>query len=384
MDPISSTLLVLIITLIIFGLCENYIHIKSLNNIPIRVHVNGTRGKSSVTRLIAAGLREGEIRTFAKTTGTSPRIINDKGDDIEIHRLRSASIGEQIKLIRYFSKKKPDALVIECMAVNPQYQWVSEHRIIRSTLGVITNVRPDHLDEMGSSNEEIALSLSNTIPFNSEVITAENTTIEPLQKMAEKRYSSLKFSKSNDVNDEYISEFPFIEHPDNIALALKVCMALGIDKNTALRGMKKTNPDPGALFIWNIKHNLNRCKFISGFAANDPSSTKMVWDLIRRRFTGKSCIFLNTRNDRRYRTIQLISLVMKDIKPDFFVVRGDNITGIINKYTFNNKSIKVFDMSATVDDIIQEILQLDQYYILGVGNIVGWGEDFVKKLKDYT
>ena len=74
---------------------------------------------------------------------------------------------------------------------------------------------------------------------------------------------------------------------------------------------------------------------------------------------------------------------MKDIKPDFFVVRGDNITGIINKYTFNNKSIKVFDMSATVDDIIQEILQLDQHYILGVGNIVGWGEDFVKKLKDY-
>ena len=88
MDPISSTLLILIITLIIFGLCENYFHIKSLNNIPIRVHVNGTRGKSSVTRLIAAGLREGEIRTFAKTTGTSPRIINDKGDDI-IDILRS-------------------------------------------------------------------------------------------------------------------------------------------------------------------------------------------------------------------------------------------------------------------------------------------------------
>ena len=125
MDPIFSTLLVLIIILIIFGLFESYFHIKSLNNIPIRVHINGTRGKSSVTRLIAAGLREGKLKTFAKTTGTTPRIINDKGHDIEIHRLRSASIGEQIKLIRYFSKKKPDALVIECMAVNPQYQWVS-------------------------------------------------------------------------------------------------------------------------------------------------------------------------------------------------------------------------------------------------------------------
>jgi len=384
LDPIFSTLLLLIITLIIFGLFENYFHIKSLNNIPIRVHVNGTRGKSSVTRLIAAGLREGKLKTFAKTTGTTPRIINDTGDDIEIHRLRSASIGEQIKLIRYFSKKKPDALVIECMAVNPQYQWVSEHRIVQSTLGVITNVRPDHLDEMGTSNNEIALSLSNTIPFNSKVITAENITLEPLKKIADSRGSELKVSNPSDIDDTYINEFPFIEHPENIALALEVCMILGIDRNTALEGMKKTNPDPGALFIWNIKHNANRCKFISGFAANDPSSTMMVWNLIKSRFKDKSCIFLNTRNDRRYRTIQLISLVMKDIQPDFIIIRGDNIQSIIDKYTFDNDAIKLFDMSSTPDDIVEEILKLDGYYILGIGNIVGWGEDFVKKIRNYV
>ena len=76
-------------------------------------------------------------------------------------------------LIRYFSKKKPDVLIMECMAVNPQYQWISEHEIVQSTLGVITNVRPDHLDEMGTTNQEIAYSLSNTIPFGSKVITAE-------------------------------------------------------------------------------------------------------------------------------------------------------------------------------------------------------------------
>ena len=384
MDPIFSTLLLLIIILIIFGLFENYFHIKSLNNIPIRVHVNGTRGKSSVTRLIAAGLREGKLKTFAKTTGTTPRIINDKGDDVEIHRLRSASIGEQIKLIRYFSKKKPDALVIECMAVNPQYQWVSEHRIVQSTLGVITNVRPDHLDEMGTSNKEIALSLSNTIPFNSKVVTAENITLEPLKKIADSRGSELKVSNPSDIDDTYINEFPFIEHPENIALALEVCMILGIDRNTALEGMKKTNPDPGALFIWNIKHNANRCKFISGFAANDPSSTMMVWNLIKSRFKNKSCIFLNTRNDRRYRTIQLISLVMKDIQPDFIIIRGDNVQSIIDKYTFDNDAIKLFDMSSTPDDIVEEILKLDGYYILGIGNIVGWGEDFVKKIRNYV
>ena len=157
---------VLVIIFIIFGLFENYFHQKALSSIPVRIHVNGTRGKSSVTRLIAAGLRGGNLKTIAKTTGTTPRIINEYGKDVAIHRLRSASIGEQIKLMRYFSNKRPDVLVIECMAVNPQYQWTSEQSIVKSTLGVITNVRQDHLDEMGTTNEEIAYSLSNTIPFN--------------------------------------------------------------------------------------------------------------------------------------------------------------------------------------------------------------------------
>ena len=189
--------------------------------------------------------------------------------------------------------------------------------------------------------------------------------------------------EENIVSEDYMRKFDYFEHQDNVELALSVCEHLGVDREIALKGMQKTNPDPGSLFIWDIKYKTNKCKFISGFAANDPSSTKMVWELINHRFDAKSCIFLNTRNDRRYRTIQLISLVMKDIKPDFLIVRGDNITGIIDKYTFSKASIKIFDMSATVDVIIKEILQLDGYYILGIGNIVGWGEEFVKKLKGY-
>ena len=77
------------------------------------------------------------------------------------------------------------------MAVNPQYQWVSEQKIVKSTLGVMTNVRPDHLDEMGTTNEEIAYSLSNTIPYNSEIITAEYENFEPLNKVSKKRNSKI-------------------------------------------------------------------------------------------------------------------------------------------------------------------------------------------------
>ena len=247
-----SSLSSLLIFLMIIGYIELYIHKISLKKIPIRIHVNGTRGKSSVTRLIAAGLREGGLKTFAKTTGTIPRIINDVGNDVELHRLRSASIGEQIKLLRYFSKQSPDALVIECMAVNPQYQWVSEHRIVQSTLGVITNIRRDHLDEMGTTTKEIALSISNTIPFNSKLITSETRFFDLLDKVSKKRNTLITSSGSDNVTKEYLNKFPYIEHPENIELALEVCSNLGVNKKTAMKGMLKTNPDPGALFIWNI------------------------------------------------------------------------------------------------------------------------------------
>tara|TARA_B100000959_G_C14925139_1_gene601194 strand:+ start:428 stop:1582 length:1155 start_codon:yes stop_codon:yes gene_type:complete len=374
-----SSLLLIIFVLIVIAAIEMQIHLRSISRIPIRVHVNGTRGKSSVVRLIAAGLRSGGFKTLAKTTGTIPRIINKNGKDIELHRLRSASIGEQIKLMRYFSKQSPDVMVIECMAVNPQYQWISEHRIVRSNLSVITNVRKDHLDEMGNSNKEIAYSLSNTIPYKSKLITSENAYFNIFKKISNKRNTKIIQSEVGDIDSKYVNSFPYLEHPENISLALKVCQELGVNKDKALEGMLKTNPDPGALLIWNIK---NKNYFVSAFAANDPDSTFKVWNLIKNKFNNKICFFLNTRDDRRYRTIQLIDLVFHRINPDLFIVRGNNIKNDIDKYDVSTK-VKLFSMDSSCDEIINYIISLNNYTIIGIGNIVGWGDTFLEKLKNH-
>ena len=100
---IFLVLSLIIVSLLVLGFVESYYHTMSVNNIPHRIHVNGTRGKSSVVRLIAAGLREGGLKVFAKTTGSCPRVIDQNGIDHEIVRLRSASIGEQIKYIRNYN-----------------------------------------------------------------------------------------------------------------------------------------------------------------------------------------------------------------------------------------------------------------------------------------
>ena len=109
----------------------------------------------------------------------------------------------------------------------------------------------------------------------------------------------------------------------------------------------------------------------------------MVWNLINDRFSNKSCIFLNTRNDRRYRTIQLMELVLNDIKPDLFIVRADNVSSILSNYSIDKDKIILFDMSSDPSDLVDCIIDLNDYYILGIGNIVDWGERFIKELKEY-
>ena len=382
---VISSLIIILTLLIFLGILENYYHNKALAKIPIRIHVNGARGKSSVTRLIAAGLRAGGIVTMAKTTGSAPRIIDKEGRDLIIHRLRSASIGEQVKLIRNFSKKKIEALVIECMAVQPQYQWIAEQKMIKSTISVITNVRPDHLDEMGSTMSDISYSLSNTIPFNGSLITAERDYCSELEEVADKRNSVINIVDSNNISDEYLSKFPYLEHADNIAIALEVCKSLDIDSKTALDGMLHTPPDPGALIIWNLIFGDKINQFVSAFAANDPKSTLQIWQLLENRIGNfKSCIFLNTRADRMYRTNQLISLVLNEIKPELFIIRGDNLPAdLISKIKKSEIKLKIFNDKTSPDFLVEYFKTLDNHFIMGIGNIVGWGEEFVNNLKGY-
>mgnify|MGYP001193519667 CR=1 FL=1 len=387
MPVVTLSLLVIVLTLILLGLLESKYHNNTIKKIPIRIHVNGTRGKSSVARLIAAGLRGGGIKTLAKTTGSSPRFIDSMGDDHIIQRFRPASIGEQIRMISKFSKEAPEAIVMECMAVQPQYQWVSEHKILQSNYCVITNVRADHLEEMGFSHNHIARSLANTIPMNEKVFTSETESIAPIIDKAIDNNSDINICNSENMDKKYLDGFPFIEHPDNIALALGVCESIGVSKDNAIEGMRNANPDPGALSIIKLQIKKSSIHFVNAFAANDPNSTLRTLDIIKEHYNGKKkiAVFLNTRTDRQLRTQQLLDLVFKNVNPDYLIVRGDNLDNDISIRRSYNKDLKfsLFNNEDNSELIIDKISQLDGYIVVGIGNIVGWGENFIKQLREY-
>ena len=377
----------LALVLIISGLLEFRSHQLVLSNIPVRIHVYGTRGKSSVTRLIAAGLRAGGKRTFAKTTGTAPRVIDAEGIDRIIHRLRSPSIGEQVRLLKYFSAEKPDVVVMECMAVQPQYQWISEHQMVKSDIGVITNARPDHLDEMGPTDVDVVKSLCNSVPIDGTLITAEEKHKNILEKVAEQNGSEFLHSDEGLITDSELNKFSYIEHPQNIAIALDVCEKMGIKRDVALTGMHSVKPDLGALIVWKLKGENGSLQFVNGMAANDPVSTLQIWKFVIDRYptTSGSAVFFNSRDDRPLRTNQMLELTFEEIKPEHFIIRGDKIASKVNRLIHHSPETKVqiFPLDDKIDSVSKSILDLpEDILVFAIGNQVGEGQNILQILSE--
>ncbi len=271
------------------------------------VHVNGIRGKSTVTRLIEAGLRAGGWRVFCKTTGTLPMTIGADGMERPIHRPGKANIKEQLGILHQAVQQKSDILVIECMAVDPVLQHVAQHEMLRADVGVITNVRLDHTAEMGETLEEICDSLSNMIPEQGVLFTADEKFYPQLAGNAKKLGTQAHLALPS--GDE-----PEFDFPENLALALAVCRHLGVEEQTALSGMLHYQRDPYALSLHRLPGG---GVFINGMSINDPQSTQLVFERLVHKYgwdREKLILVINNRHDRGYRT-QHMMMVTKALQP---------------------------------------------------------------------
>lgn len=379
-------LLALIIIAVIVGVIEYLLHQKRIYSIPIRIHINGTRGKSSVTRLIGAGLRAGGISNITKVTGTFPRLIVEDGSETYIHRKASANILEQLSIVKFASSRKVDALVMECMALQPQYQTITEHHMIHSNIGVMTNIRIDHTDVMGHTLQEIAETLGRTIPSNEHLFTSENIIPETLKKMADKRRTITHFIDPETVSPEEMKGFSYIEHRENVSLALAVCQHLNIDRETALRGMYQAIPDAGALMVFKVHAFGKKLVFYNAFAANDPDSTFLVWKKIRDeiRLEGVRIVLLNTRQDRLYRAQQLAEMVAVRLEKeiDYLMLIGQSTEVVENMaIQYGVPAKKLLSVGwTTPEKVYEKILSVTDMTatIVAIGNMGGMGAETVE------
>ncbi len=371
----------LVVLFIVLGVLELQRHTRNALSIPVRIHVNGTRGKSSVTRLIAGALREGGIRTVAKTTGSAPRVILEDGREVPIIRPRGANIIEQLKVFAFVARRKPEAIVIECMAVQPEYQWICEHKIVHSTIGVITNARPDHLKEMGPTVENVARSLCNTLPAGKVAFTCEKRLFNLMRTVAADRSTALEQITDEGISDDDMEGFDHVEHKENVALALRVAAELGIDREAALRGMYHQNPDVGALKMYRLDEGERRITFVNALAANDPESTLAIWETVIHRHPDDAVtvFVLNTRQDRYERSVQLVEMVHRDTRYERLLLIGQSCDRLMGAcYKMGLPAEKVLNLGGSDADKVHDVLRQlpwEDLVVLGIGNVHGGGHE---------
>ncbi len=294
-------------------------HQKRLEQLDVRVHVNGIRGKSTVTRLVSSVLREGGFVTVAKTTGSAARVIGPLGEESRIVRHGAATINEQIDIVKEHVTSGVEALVIECMAVRPIYQEYSQEYIVRSDITVITNVRLDHQEEMGETLEEIADSLALTTPRKGILITAEERP-ELRARLAEHaaaRESQFVYADPAAVLDEDMKGFDYLQFKENVAIGLALADILGVSREAAIRGMWKSVPDVGVVRLRTYDIRGKQVVWVPMFAANDQESVVMTLQTLQAQWPDDATVIgiLNNRRDRGRRAELFASMSTDELRP---------------------------------------------------------------------
>lgn len=384
-------LLGLVAILLLLGTVEGLRHRSHLRRIPVRIHVNGTRGKSSVTRLIAGGLRAGGVPTCAKTTGTAAAMILPDGSEYPIYRPSGPNIIEQVRIVEAAVDAGARALVVECMALQPLLQSLSELRLVRATHGVITNVRPDHLDVMGPAEADVALAMAGTVPLGGTLFTATERYREALERAARDRGTRVEAVGPDDLDalsDEDMRGFSYLEHKENVALALRVCAALGVDRDTALAGMWSAPPDPGVLTVHEVDFFGRRLYFANALAANDPESTARIWKSVPAQLpeVEQRIALFNCRVDRPDRSRQLGEACVDWPPADTYVLMGSGTYIFARAATARGLDVRKLVIAENQDPRTVFELLLERAgrsaLIMGMGNVHGGGEEIARLFRN--
>lgn len=264
------------------------------------IYVNGTRGKSTVTRMLDAGLRGLGCKVLSKTTGTVPACIHVDGREELIQRKTPANIREQLTFLHKADREGAEILVIECMALDPQLQRVSSRDMLKADVGVITNARLDHMDVMGDTREEILDCLMEMLPRKGLVFTAERDLFPQIEARCARLNSRAVLAAP-----EEAAGMEELDFPDNTALALSVCRAIsGRADREILQAISTFRRDPFALELY----QKGAARLVNALSANDTDSTQVILEHCRGSAEEKLILLINNRADRPARARDMARL----------------------------------------------------------------------------
>jgi len=362
---------------------------QKTRSIPLRICVTGTRGKSSVTRLIASCLREAGLKVIARTTGSRPVIILPDSEEKDIWRRGLPSILEGKKLLKLGAEFKAQVLVAELMSIYPESSHVEAAQIFSPQILVITNVRLDHLAQMGSSRQDIARCFTASFPERGTIFVLQEELF-PVFEEAAGRLDTRLVQVGKDSFEEYFGakkEYHPFEFEENIRLALAVAEHLKIEREALSRGLERVTPDFGSLKVWTTQlgEPSRQWHLVSLFAANDPDSTRCALS----RLAGQKPFdvlekvgILNLRRDRGDRTIQWLQALNEGLFPEFrkiFVV-GEQAPAFRTRWRSSAETelhvLKLQPPPGIMEKITRAVSE--DAVLVGMGNMGGVGKELVE------
>lgn len=268
------------------------------------------------------------------------------------------------------SRMNVQASVLECMAIRPDLVAASERDLVRATIAVVTNLRPDHFEDMPSADAMVE-GIMGMVPRNGVLVADENALSARLRAHAAALRTRVVAVPTTGLAADAA----------NRAVAMAVCAVAGIHID-----LPQASPlvgDPGQFTIGEFKILDKQFRFANAFACNDAVSLAMLWHEHRRPDESVHVV-LNHRHDRPLRSMQFLDyFAALPERPPILLLRastwlrraarrrGLEICAVPTMPWLNGRDI-VLRIAARIPD---------GAFVWGVGNYHGPGAEIVQALK---
>ena len=231
----------------------------------LRVLVTGSRGKSSVVRLLQAAFSACGLESRARITGVVPRELGPGGERL-IERAAGGHVGE----MRWWLRGLPsstEAVILENSAIAPELQDLAG-RWLDPDLTLFTSAVPDHQEAWGPGSKAAAAALADGVPAGGAVILPSALEEDTwLRGLFARRDCRPEFAPPLEVDaDGYRAV--------NQGLALAAGRRLGLDEAVASKAMKALAPDG---YDFRLARR-DGADWALAFSANDITSTRSLFD----------------------------------------------------------------------------------------------------------
>ena len=356
-------------------LIERVLVVRARRQIRLRIHVHGTRGKSSVVRECARLLREKGMTVLAKTTGDRPEYILPDGQNQAIRRIGPARIKEHVAMLTKAAWLKADAVIVEGMALTPETIWQSEN-MLHATHAVITNTRPDHAESMGDGRQGVIRNLALMIPEKGTLIAAVEDGVEQLAQISEARQSPAHPVACSAYSDQTGDLAKAVAE-----LVLPQPLAVGPASST-------TNAPHWQDVLENdLPENDLPVRFLDLLSANDVESSVLLWAVNRPDADWLTVALLATRADRPLRSRDFWTWLQTDRDFDLLVPQGDH-AGYCWLNGWRNDRMVFASPWSRPSGIIRKLIHRANVAgksgvaIVGLGNVHGTGKTWRRFMQE--